>query len=187
VPLPGLANAESSVAVPLVLGQECLGVLCFQSPQPAAFTDTSERTLFIVAQHLAAMIRVLGVPNNAEVEVLGRRGTIGGRARATRVKYFESDDSVFVDDEYIIKGTAGRILWRILNSYVQEQRDEFSNKEIRLDQGIGLPAIKDNLEARLIALRKRLQERNAGLCIDKTGRGKFRLHVERALLLERHD
>jgi len=185
LPLPGLEDAESSVAVPLLLGEQCLGVLCFQSPEPAAFTDETERTLNIVARHLAAMIRVLGVPNNTEIELSGRRGSFGGRAHVTRVRYFESDDSVFVDDEYIIKGTAGRILWRVLNTYVEEQRDEFSNKEIRLDQGIGLPALKDNLEARLIALRKRLQERDAGLRIDKTGRGKFRLHVDRALLLER--
>jgi adenylate cyclase len=184
LPLPGLEDAESTVAVPLLLGEECLGVLCFQSPEPAAFTDESERTLTIVARHLAAMIRALGVPSNAEVQLSGQRGPLGSHARVTRVKFFASDGSVFVDDQYVIKGVAGRILWHVLSAYDHEQRDEFSNKEIRLDQDIGLPALKDNLEARLIALRKRLDERDAGLRIDKAGRGKFRLNVDRALLLE---
>ena len=101
------------------------------------------------------------------------------------MKYFESDGSVFVDDEYLIKGVAGRILFRVLSNYVQEHRDEFSSKEIRLDPDVGLPVLKDNLEARLIALRKRLHERTAALRIEKTGRGRFRLEVSRELLLER--
>jgi len=67
----------------------------------------------------------------------------------------------------------------------QENRDEFSSKEIRLDPEVGLPEIKDNLEARLIALRKRLEERVAHLRVEKTGRGRFRLRVARELVLER--
>jgi hypothetical protein len=187
LPLPGLADAESSLAVPVESEGRCLGVLCFQSPEPAAFSDEHERMLCIVARHLAAMIRLLRVAENREVQVSGRRGPIGSRALATRIKFYESDGSVFVGDEYLIKGVAGRILWRVVSTYVEEQREEFSNKEIRLDQNIGLPAIKDNLEARLIALRKRLGERNTGLSLEKTGRGRFRLQVERELILQHMD
>jgi hypothetical protein len=187
LPLPGLEDAESSLAVPLLLGADCLGVLCIQSRYPGAFSDESERALTIVARHLAAMIRVLGVSESTRVELSGRRGPLGSRAHAARVKFYESDGSVFINDEYVIKGVAGRILWRVLSTYKAEQRDEFTNKEIRLDQHIGLPLLKDNLEARLIALRKRLSERASGLRIDKAGRGKFRLEVDRELVLERHD
>lgn len=58
---------------------------------------------------------------------------------------------------------------------------EFSNREIRLDQTLDLPDIKDNLEARLILLRKRLEERCNYLRIEKTAGGCFRLHVTRPL------
>jgi hypothetical protein len=95
--------------------------------------------------------------------------------------------SLAADDVYVIKGVAGRMLWRVVSTYVEEHRDEFSNKESRLVQNIGLPAIKDNLEARLIALRKRLEERKAGLSLEKAGRGRFRLQVDRELLLQRLD
>lgn len=184
LPLPGLADAESSLAVPLVHVDRCIGVLCFQSPDPGAFSAACETTVVIVARHLAAMITLLGAPAK-EVEVSAKRGPLGARALATRVKYFESDGSVFVDDDYLIKGVAGRILWRVLSNYVNDHRDEFSSKEIRLDSEVGLPALKDNLETRLIALRRRLDERGGLIRIEKTGRGRFRVELSRELVLER--
>jgi len=186
LPLPGLANAESSVAVPLLRADHCLGVLCFQSAEPGAFTDGCEKMLVIVARHLAAMISVLGA-DAKEVELSAKRGPVGSRALVTRIKFFEADGSVFVDEQYLIKGVAGRILWRVLSNYVSEQREEFSSKEIRLDPDLGLPSLKDNLEARLISLRKRLLERTQDLRIEKTGRGRFRLEVSRELILERRE
>jgi adenylate cyclase len=182
--LPGLADVESSLAVPLLRGDRCLGVLCFQSAEAGAFTAACERTLLIVARQLAALLTVLGVAAK-EVEVSAKRGPLGGRALVTRIKFFESDGSIFFDEEYLIKGVAGRILWRVVSNYATDDRDEFSSKEIRLDPELGLPAIKDNLEARVIALRKRLIERTSALRIEKPGRGRFRLEVSRELVLER--
>jgi hypothetical protein len=98
---------------------------------------------------------------------------------ATQVRYYPADDSVFVDGEYVIKGVAGRVLWRLLRSYSDEQRVEFTNKEIRLDPYLELPDIKDNLEARLILLRSRMEERCPQMKIANTGRGRFRLDVTR--------
>lgn len=184
LPLPGLPNVESSIAVPLVRGERCLGVLCFQSAQPGAFTAACETALTIVARQLSLMIALDGAAAK-DVELSAMRGPVGSRALVTRIKYFESDGSIFVDDEYLIKGVAGRILWRVLSNYSRENRDEFSSKEIRLDPEVGLPELKDNLEARLIALRKRLEERTAHLRVEKTGRGRFRLRVARELVLER--
>jgi putative methionine-R-sulfoxide reductase with GAF domain len=184
LPLPGLPDAESSLAVPLLRNERCIGVLCFQSPRPGAFTEACEKALLIVTRHLSAMIALLSV-GEKELEVSAQRRPLSGRALVTRIKYFESDGSIFIDDEYLIKGVAGRILWRVLSNYATDQRDEFSSKEIRLDPEVGLPALKDNLEARLIALRKRLLERTSALRIEKTGRGRFRLEVSRQLALER--
>jgi adenylate cyclase len=184
LPLPGLPDVESSIAVPLVRGDRCLGVLCFQSARPGAFSLACETTLTIVARQLSLMIALVAA-GTQDVELSAMRGPVGSRALVTRIKYFESDGSIFVDDEYLIKGVAGRILWHVLSNYSQENRDEFSSKEIRLDPEVGLPAIKDNLEARLIALRKRLEERTTHLRVEKTGRGRFRLQVARELVLDR--
>jgi hypothetical protein len=63
-------------------------------------------------------------------------------------------------------------------------RSRFTNRELRLDPRIRLPDLSDNLEARLILLQKRLVERGACVRIEKTGRGQFRLAVNRPLQLE---
>lgn len=68
------------------------------------------------------------------------------------MKHYKSDDSIFIDDEYLIKGVPGRLLWKLLQAFVGSGRMAFTNKEIRLDADLRLPDIKDNLETRLIAL-----------------------------------
>jgi hypothetical protein len=46
-----------------------------------------------------------------------------------------------------------------------------------------LPDINDNLEARLILLRRRLEDQCGFIHIVKTGRGRFRLNVDREIAL----
>jgi hypothetical protein len=104
----------------------------------------------------------------------------GGSAQ---VKYYRSDDSIFIDNDYVVKGVAGRVLWRMLRSYSDEHRVDFTNKEIRLDPLLELPDIKDNLEARLALLRRRLEDRCDFMRIVNTGRGRIRLEVNRQLAL----
>jgi hypothetical protein len=100
------------------------------------------------------------------------------------VRRFEENDSVFVDGDYLIKGVAGAIFWTLVSDYVGAGRSRFTNRELRLDPRIRLPDLSDNLEARLILLQKRLVERGACVRIEKTGRGQFRLAVNRPLQLE---
>ena len=100
-----------------------------------------------------------------------------------RVRYFESDGSVFLDDDYLIKGVAGSVLWKLLRDHAREGRTEFSNRELRLSPEIRLPDVSDNLEARLVLLGRRLVDRQTCVQIEKTGRGRFRLAVARPLLL----
>ena len=71
----------------------------------------------------------------------------------------------------------------MLQAYTREGRVDFSNRELRRDPAIGLPDITDNLEARLILLARRLAERGGGLRLEKTGRGRLRLHVGRRVSL----
>lgn len=55
--------------------------------------------------------------------------------------------------------------------------------ELRRDPDINLPEIGDNLEARLILLRKRLDDRSDLICMEKRGRGRFGLLVNQPLKL----
>jgi len=99
------------------------------------------------------------------------------------IRYYTENDSIFLGDDYLIKGVAGSIFRTLLHDYIHRQRTEFTNRELRLDSRICLPDVSDNLEARLILLSRRLVERNACVGIEKTGRGRFRLSVERPVQL----
>jgi len=102
------------------------------------------------------------------------------------VKHHGEDDSIFIDDAYLIKGVAGRIFWELLQSHARTGRVDFTNKEIRLDSDLKLPDIKDNLEARLILLRRRLEARCDFLRLIRLGRGQFHMELQRQLTLEEH-
>jgi hypothetical protein len=100
------------------------------------------------------------------------------------VKHYRSDDSIFIDDAYLTKGIPGRLFWKLLQAFVGTGRAAFTNKEIRLDASLGLPDIKDNLETRLILLRRRLDERCEFMKLIHAGRGRLHLEVRRRLTLE---
>jgi adenylate cyclase len=98
------------------------------------------------------------------------------------VRYYEADDSVFLDDEYLIKGVSGRILWLLLDLYSREGRTAFSNRELRLHPFLNLPGFKDNLETRLLMLQRRLEERGGALRLRREQRGRVRVALAEARL-----
>jgi len=187
IPLPGLASACSQLAVPLLAHNHLLGVLCLQSEQAGRFTAMDERLAMVAARQIAvtmAMIRLKAAALPPDEPRHDHRGISNQAGPCSLIKHYKSDDSVFVDDAYLVKGMPGRILRKIVQSYLSNGRSEFTNKEIRLDTSLQLPDIKDNLETRLILLRRRIEERCDFLQIVSTGRGRFRFDAKRRLKLE---
>lgn len=188
IPFPGLADASSQLAVPMLLCGRLLGVIYVESPQEQRFSYEEEDALTVLAGQLALCIELLShsseQPAEAAQEESGRQPVPARSAELPAVvRHFAVDRSVFVDNDYLIKGVAGAILWKLLREHVDGGRCEFTNRELRLDTSLGLPDITDNLDARLILLQRRLAERCPFLSIEKTGRGRFRLAVGRALRL----
>lgn len=184
IPFPGLPEPHSQMAVPILDGDLLLAVLYVESEQDMRFSYDDEDALMILAQQVARQIVQLQQcqDGDADVESLAPEKDMP-HGQHLQVRYFPANHSVFLDEEYLIKGVAGAILWRLLSAFVQEQRTEFSNRELRLDRHLSLPDIDDNLEARLILLQRRLAEKTCALAIVKTGRGRFRLQVNQPVQL----
>jgi adenylate cyclase len=183
IPLPHLHAAQSQLVVPMLAHRKLVGMLCMQSESAGAFQSADECIASILASHVAMAMAGMQRADAPPLATAAQATSVPAEARPVEVKHYAEDDSVFLDNEYLIKGVAGGILWRLLREREEHGRSEFSNKEIRLDPSLALPDIKDNLEARLILLRKRLAERSDYMRIEKVARGRFRLDVGRPLKL----
>lgn len=183
IPLPGLDAVRSAAAVPLVVRDDLTGVLYLESERTGEFGPGEERLLRVIGGHLAAALATLQEDRGESVAGVEPSTTHISEGAATRVVYYQADDSVFVDDEYVIKGVPGRILWKLVNQFAASGRTAFSNRELRLDESLGLPAGNDNLEARLLVLRKRLAAAGCGIELERVGRGRLELRPARPLRL----
>ncbi|CAL94155.1 GAF domain-containing protein [Azoarcus olearius] len=185
IPLPGLPDSCSQLAVPILACGALIGVLYVESAEDLRFGYDDEDALVALAGQVGVGIRLLQQgQESAEESPPAESARAGADGEPLRLRHYAENDSVFVDGDYLIKGVAGAILWTLLRDYVEQGRSQFSNRELRLDPRIRLPDLSDNLEARLILLARRLEERAAPLRIEKTGRGRFRLCVSRPLVLE---
>ena len=185
IPLPGLSSPGSQLVVPLVSHRVLVGVLCVESPELSAFDDELEAALVTAAALLAAALehaRLRGVHDRDEPA--SDRATVTKVGPKLVVRHYVEDDSVFVNDAYIIKGVAGRILFKLLVAYRDEGRTQFGNRQLRLDSELELSPLRDNLESRLLMLRRRLEDKACGVSIVSTGRGRFALGVEGQLAIE---
>jgi adenylate cyclase len=184
IPLPGLAESRSQLAVPILAFERLLGVLYVESDRDLRFGYDEEDALVAVAGQLGGLMHVLQSAADGDESPVNPARAAKVRGTPVTVRHYVENDSVFLDEDYLIKGVAGAIFWALVSDHVNEQRTTFSNRELRLDPRIRLPDVSDNLEARLILLQRRLEERDACVRIEKTGRGRFRLRLNRPLALD---
>jgi adenylate cyclase len=189
--LPGLASAQSQAAAPMMALGELVGVLAVESAEPMDFDADDEAILSVVAHLIANAVQFDRVALRADADTgpeAVRDGEPSGPAapagRVTSVRFYPADGSTFIDGDYLIKGVAGRILWKLLRHHHDEGRTEFTTRELRLDPTLELPEYRDNLESRLILLKRRLEERGTPIRIEKEGRGRYRLSVDSGLAVE---
>lgn len=181
IPLPGLPGAACQIAVPLVTRGRMVGVLAVESTDPLAFMPREDTILTIIAAQLATGIEQLGrdieesFPATPAQSEPARITSTPSRTR--NFCFFHADDCIFVDGEYLVRNVPGRILWRLLKQHHDEGRSEFTNRELRMDSWLGLPEIKDNLESRLILLRKRMEQKCPDIRFVSRGRGRFALEA----------
>ncbi|OQW31482.1 MAG: hypothetical protein A4E19_07665 [Nitrospira sp. SG-bin1] len=187
IPFPGLPGVASQIAVPLVTRGRLVGVVVVESTDPLAFMPREDTMLAIVAGQLATGIDQLSRDMDETSPIASARSEpvrgIGKAPRRRTFSLFRADDCIFVDDEYLIRNVPGRILWRLLTQYRDQGRSEFTNRELRMDAWLGLPEFKDNLESRLILLRKRLEQKCADVRLVPRGRGRFALEIDAVIEL----
>lgn len=190
IALPHLPTTMSQIAVPLIARGVVTGVLFVESTERMTFRAQDEAALEILAGAAANALAANALAaNDGEVasaeqtrDAQSVEASVGGRS--IRVVHHQLDNSVFVDGTYIVKGIAGALLRLMLEWRAKDGRTEFTNREMRLALGTKMPEIKDNLETRLLLLRRRLEEKHAPIQIIRTARGRVRLEAGGPIVLE---
>ena len=202
IPLPGLASPESQLGVPLLVRGELAAVLCLESEVPYRFHEEDKASIELLGNYLAIAIqhmqlheRMAEAQGRAAADSPAEKSTPAavdrsrspadvplpvnrpGRTRC-EISYYASDECVMLDGEYLIRGLPAKILWRLLTVFQGCGRDEFTNRELRLDKSLNLPEYKDNLESRLLLLRRRLEQKSPHIRLVPRARGRFALELE---------
>ncbi len=187
IPLPGLPSPESQLGVPLLVRSELVGVLCIESELPYRFHEEDKTTIELLGSYLAIAIQNMQLLERSEASPEGAAAPAGEKGAATaiarsasprrEVAYYTRDECILVDGEYLIRSLPANILWKLLRRRDAEGRVEFTNRELRLDRSLNLPEWKDNLETRLLLLRRRLEQKCSDIRIVPRGRGRFALEL----------
>ena len=189
--LPGLPDARSQLAAPMVSRGVLIGVLAIESNVAIAYDELDERVLTVAARLVAAAFdreQVSLSDHEPPVAIGVRRRHARHRRHAVGapivLRHYAVDGSTFLGDQYVIKGVAGRLLWKVVSEQVATGRTSFTNREAKLDKTLELPEYRDNFESRLILLKRRLEEHDAPIRIHSTGRGRFDVELGTTVTLE---
>lgn len=185
ITLPGLASPESQLAVPLLIRDELVGVLCIESDEAFRFHEEDRAYLEVLGGYLALAIQNAQMKERVEEgeelppEPVRTAPVVSAGEQRSRVEvaYYQSEECILVNREYLVRGLSAKILRKLLHEWQTERRSEFTNRLLRLDKSLALLDYRDNLESRLILLRRRLEERCPEIKIVRTGRGHFRLEL----------
>jgi hypothetical protein len=193
IPLPGLKEPDSQLGIPLLARGELLGVLCIESEEPYRFHEEDRAYLEVLGGYLAIAIQNALLRERSEEAEPPEPGpepaaaVVAAPAPARlAIEFYRGEEVILADGEYLVRGVPAKILWKVLQEHRATGAAEFTNRRLRLDKALGLPEFKDNLESRLILLRRRLEERCPAIRLVPSGRGRFRLEVAaEAELVER--
>jgi hypothetical protein len=193
IPLPGLPNPESQLGVPLLVRGELVGVLCLESEVPYRFHEEDKATIELLGSYLAIAIQNMqwqersaepvGPADPEDAPAAVTPAPLAADACGHEIVYYASDECILVDGDYLIRGLPANILWRLLTAREATGREEFTNRELRLDKSLNLPEWKDNLESRLLLLRRRLEQKCPAVRIVPRCRGRFALSVDAPITL----
>ena len=197
IPLPGLAQPDSQLGVPLLVRSELVGVLCIESTHPYRFHEEDKTTIELLGSYLAIAIQNMQLQERSAAEAAADAPRAAEPAAAPKpvakaqtappaqpaakagreLAYYAGEECILVDGEYLIRSLPAKILWRLLRRRTAEGRAEFTNRELRLDKSLNLPEWKDNLETRLLLLRRRLDQKCPDIRLVPRGRGRFALEL----------
>lgn len=177
IPLPGLDQPAFQTAIPIIARANLLGVFVLECAEKRHWPSAEKSLLKTIVNQLGTAMEAVNGREDREAAADGSAGAAIPPAGqpALRICYVPADETIFLNDEYLIKNMAAKILWYLLRTHEKTGRRDFSNQELRSQAELGLAEVNDNLEARLVLLKKRLQQSAGTLRIVNTARGRFRL------------
>jgi hypothetical protein len=101
-----------------------------------------------------------------------------------RCSFNAREQSMYIDDECIVRGVPAIILRNCLREYCQSGRYQFSFREFKRDPQLISHPKNTGFEVRLRRLRERLEIHHCPIQIQTLGRGQFALRVHRVLVLD---
>jgi hypothetical protein len=186
IPMPALANPESQLGVPLLVRGELVGVLTLESDVPYRFHEEDKASIELLGSYVAIAVQNMQLQERTTEAVeaapqapVRRAPNAAPPPRPSRrdVVYYAADECILLDGEYLIRSLPAKILWRLLTERQSTGRNEFTNRELRLDKSLNLPDWKDNLESRLLLLRRRLEQKSPDIRLVPRARGRFALEL----------